>query len=145
MSVSALGKRLRSGISLRRMATYVGVGVAGFVVDFGLLVLFREVVGTPIWLATSIAFWASLAVVFLCNKYVTFGARGMGHQQLLRYFILLGINYVITLGIVALAERTGVGYQWGKVVSVALTTSWNYFAYQFWVFRVSRGSTDESV
>ncbi|WP_433505156.1 GtrA family protein [Pseudonocardia halophobica] len=127
------------------MATYVGVGVGGFVVDFGLLVLLREVVGTPVWLATSIAFWASLAVVFLCNKYVTFGARGMGHRQLLRYFILLGINYVITLGIVALAERTGVGYQWGKVVSVALTTCWNYFAYQFWVFRVSRDSTDESV
>ena len=127
----------------RRFVTYLAVGVAGFIVDFGLLVLFREVVGTPVWLAATIAFWGSLAVVFLTNKYVTFGARGAGHRQLVRYFILLGINYVATLAVLQLAEATGLGYQLGKVISVALTTIWNFFAYQHWVFRTDGSPRSE--
>jgi putative flippase GtrA len=122
-------------VSGRRFLVYVAVGLAGFAVDFGLLVLFREVVGTPVWLAATIAFWGSLAVVFLTNKYVTFGARGAGHRQLVRYFVLLGVNYLATLGVLYLAERTGLGYQLGKIVAVAMTAVWNYFAYQLWVFR----------
>lgn len=123
------------GLSARRFLTYIAVGVAGFAVDFGLLLLFREVVGTPVWVAATIAFWGSLAVVFLSNKYLTFSARGSGHHQLVRYFVLLGVNYVVTLGVLYLAERTGLGYQLGKIVSVGMTTVWNYFAYQLWVFR----------
>jgi putative flippase GtrA len=130
-----ISKRDRSALSRRRLLSYLAVGVLGFAVDFGLLVLLREVFATPIWLAATVAFWSSLAVVFLSNKYVTFGARGAGHRQLARYLTLLGINYLVTLGVIALAERVGVGYQVGKVVAVAMTTAWNYVAYEFWVFR----------
>lgn len=124
-----------SALSVRRFLVYVGVGAVGFAVDFGLLVLLREVFGAPVWLATTVAFWGSLGVVFLSNKYLTFGAQGAGHRQLVRYFILLGFNYLATLGVIWLAERTGLGYQLGKVISVAMTTLWNYVAYQLWVFR----------
>lgn len=133
----SLLRRLSTSLSVRRFATYVAVGLVGFGVDFGMLVFFREVVGAPVWAATTIAFWASLAVVFLSNKYVTFGARGMAHRQLVRYFVLLGVNYLATLGVVALAEHVGVGYQIGKIAAVAMTTVWNYFVYQLWVFRES--------
>jgi putative flippase GtrA len=127
--------RRPSAVSCRRALGYLAVGLTGFAVDFGLLVLLREVFKAPIWLAATIAFWASLAVVFFTNKYVTFNARGAGRRQLMRYFTLLAFNYLVTLGVIALAERIGVGYQVGKVVAVALTTVWNYFAYEFWVFR----------
>lgn len=129
--------RTGSALSGRRFLVYIAVGVAGFAVDFGLLVLFREVVGTPVWLAATIAFWGSLAVVFLTNKYVTFAARGSGPHQLVRYFMLLGFNYLATLGVIYLAERAGLGYQLGKIAAVAMTTIWNYFAYQLWVFRTT--------
>jgi putative flippase GtrA len=132
---SGVTRRGPSGLDLRRAAVYLGVGLAGFAVDFGLLVLLREVFAAPVWLAATVAFWASLAVVFLTNKYVTFDARGTGPRQLVRYFVVLGINYLVTLGVLALAERIGVGYQIGKVAAVAMTTVWNYFAYEFWVFR----------
>jgi len=128
-------RKLIASVSLRRFAIYVAVGLVGFAVDFGMLVFFREVVGTPVWVATTIAFWASLAVVFLTNKYVTFGARGMAHRQIVRYFVLLGVNYLATLGVIALADHLGLGYQIGKIVAVGMTTVWNYFVYQLWVFR----------
>jgi putative flippase GtrA len=127
--------RGRSALNRRRFLVYVAVGLAGFAVDFGLLVLFREVVGTPVWVAATISFWGSLAVVFLTNKYVTFDARGSGHRQLVRYFLLLGFNYLATLGVIYLAQRIGLGYQLGKIAAVGMTTIWNYFAYQLWVFR----------
>jgi putative flippase GtrA len=130
-------RRIGSAFSGRRFITYVAVGLAGFAIDFGLLVLFREVVGTPVWVAATISFWGSLAVVFLSNKYFTFDARGAGHRQIVRYFILLGVNYLATLGVIYLAQRVGLGYQVGKVVAVAMTTLWNYFAYQLWVFRAA--------
>jgi putative flippase GtrA len=141
---ATLRRRIGSAVSIRRIALYIGVGLVGFCVDFGLLLLFREVFGTPIWVAATIAFWASLAVVFLSNKYLTFGARGMGHRQLVRYFVLLGINYLATLGIIAVAQRIGVGYQVGKVAAVAVTTVWNYLAYQLWVFRERAVASEES-
>ena len=144
MNDATLRRRIGSAVSIRRIALYIGVGLVGFCVDFGLLLLFREVFGTPIWIAATIAFWASLAVVFLSNKYLTFGARGMGHRQLVRYFVLLGINYLATLGIIAVAQRIGVGYQVGKVAAVAVTTVWNYLAYQLWVFRERAVASEES-
>lgn len=138
--------RAWTGMTLhgRRFLIYLAVGVTGFVVDFGLLVLFREVVGTPVWVAATIAFWGSLAIVFLTNKYVTFGARGAGHRQLVRYFVLLGINYLATLAVLDLAERSGLGYQIGKVVAVGMTTAWNFVAYQHWVFRKPKESRPRS-
>lgn len=135
MSTAAPGGGGGQGLSARRFLTYLVVGVAGFAVDFGLLLLFREVVGAPVWLAATIAFWGSLGVVFLTNKYVTFSAQGSGHRQLVRYFVLLGFNYLATLAVLYVAERVGLGYQLGKVVAVAMTTVWNYLAYQLWVFR----------
>jgi putative flippase GtrA len=68
----------------------------------------------------------------------------MGHRQLVRYFVLLGINYLATLGIIAVAQRIGVGYQVGKVAAVAVTTVWNYLAYQLWVFRERAVASEES-
>ena len=127
--------RTGPALSAHRFLLYLAVGAAGFAVDFGLLVLFREVVGTPVWVAATIAFWGSLGVVFLTNKYITFGAQGAGHRQLVRYFVLLGVNYLATLGVLWVAERTGLGYQVGKVAATAMTTLWNYVAYQLWVFR----------
>jgi putative flippase GtrA len=133
--VDVKAPRWRSIADTRSVILYVLVGLCGFVVDFGLLVFCHEVVGAPVWLATSIGFWASLGVVFLANKYVTFNAPAHGAVQLVRYFLLLGFNYVATLGIVALAVSLGPGYQVGKVVAAGLIAVWNYLAYRAWVFR----------
>ena len=50
--------RTGRALQVRRFLIYLAVGVTAFIVDFGLLVLFREVVGTPVWVAATIAFLA---------------------------------------------------------------------------------------
>lgn len=113
---------------------YLVIGVLSFAVDFGLLVACYEVVGTPLWFATSAGFWGSFAFNFLLNKTVAFRGSRRTHVQLLRYSALVGANYVANLAIVGGAAAVGAGYQVGKVVAVACLTVCNYVLYRVWVF-----------
>jgi putative flippase GtrA len=113
---------------------YLAIGVLSFAVDFGLLVTSYEVVGTPLWFATSAGFWGSFLFNFFANKTLAFRAPRRTHVQLLRYSILVAANYAANLLIVGGAAALGVGYQTGKVVAVACLTVCNYVLYRTWVF-----------
>lgn len=113
---------------------YLVIGVMSFAVDFGLLVAFYEGIGTPLWFATSAGFWGSLFFNFFLNKIVAFRAARRTHVQLLRYGVLLGVNYVATLALVGGAAAVGLGYEVGKLSAVAAMTLWNYVLYRVWVF-----------
>jgi putative flippase GtrA len=114
---------------------YVGVGVLSLVVDAGTLGLLYEVAGWPLWLATSAGFWLSFTVNFLANKYVTFGARAHGARQLVRYSVLVGLNYLANLGLVTGLVALGLAAVPAKVIAVALLSILNFLAYRQWVFR----------
>src|SRR4051794_16384731 len=53
-----------------------------------------------LWLATTSGFWLSFAVNFAANKYVTFAARTNGRRQLVRYSVLVRLNFLVNLVIV---------------------------------------------
>ncbi len=114
---------------------YLGVGVLSYGVDLGLLALCYSVLGLPLWVATSVGFWTSFAVNFGLNRSVTFRSRGPAARQLVKYSLLVAVNYLASLLIVGLAERIGVGYAIGKTVSVGILVVVNYVAYRWWVFR----------
>lgn len=117
------------------LVRYVGVGVLSLVVDAGTLGLLYEVAGWPLWLATSAGFWLSFAVNFLANKYVTFGARANGSRQLVRYAVLVALNYLANLGIVTGLVALGLAAVPAKVIAVAVLSVLNFIAYRQWVFR----------
>lgn len=121
-------------LAAHSLVRYLGIGLSSFIIDFGLLVGLRDLVGTPLWLATSVGFWASVIFNFLANRHLAFAASGGLHVHAARYGILLGANYLVTLLVVSLFARLGLGYQVGKVVAVAGTTCWNYLLYRCWVF-----------
>jgi putative flippase GtrA len=117
------------------MVRYIGVGVLSLVIDAGSLWLLYNVFHRPLWLATTTGFWLSFAVNFLVNKYFTFGARTNGTAQLLRYGVLVVLNYGANLGIVTGLAGLGVPAVAAKVFAVALLTGLNFIAYRRWVFR----------
>lgn len=119
---------------LRRVAAYLAVGVGSFGADFGLLLLLREGFGTPVWVAGTVGFWVSVAVNYGLNRVIAFGDRAATRASLFRYAVLLGINWLVTLGVLNLAGVVGVGYLFGKVTAVALLMVLNYVAYARWVF-----------
>jgi putative flippase GtrA len=113
---------------------YLGVGILSYAVDLGLLALCYSVFGLPLWLATSVGFWTSFLVNFGLNRSVTFRSRGRKLPQLVKYSLLVSLNYLASIGLVSLAEAIGAGYAVGKTVSVGILVVVNYLAYRYWVF-----------
>jgi putative flippase GtrA len=113
---------------------YLLFGGLSFLVDFGLLVLFREAFRWNLALASATAFLLSFAFSFTVQKLFAFKSGHRTHVSLVRYAILVAGNTIATVIIVQLLSLTGLGYGGAKVVSTAATTLWNYFLYRHWVF-----------
>lgn len=113
---------------------YLIVGGFSFAVDFGLLVLLREVFHWDVGLASATAFLTSLVFNFLLQRQFSFESAHRTHVSMIRYGLLVVANTVATVLIVQLLTPTPLGYVGGKVISTAAMTVWNYFLYQHWVF-----------
>lgn len=121
---------------------YLAAGVLAFLVDFGLLALFREVLGWPTAIAAAVAFLMSFAFTYTIQRTLGFMSGAPHGRALIRYTILVALNTVATAVIVASLDQTPAGWGVGKVLATASTTIWNYFAYRWWVF--AEDATEQS-
>ncbi|WP_163275292.1 GtrA family protein [Cellulomonas iranensis] len=119
----------------RSLVLYVLVGGLSYVVDAGLLVLVTGPLGGPVWLGTTVGFWTSVVVNFLLNRAVFSQGDASSVSHGVRYGVLLGVNYLVTLLIVHVGTTWGLPPVVPKTVAVALTTCWNFVLYRVWVFR----------
>ncbi|OUE27433.1 GtrA-like protein [Clavibacter michiganensis] len=135
MSTGVPGRiaRFRAG-RLYGPFVYLAVGGVAFVVDLGLLIVCRDVLGWPLSGASATSFWAGLLVSYVMQRFLTFRHQRSDWHSLWKYAVLVAVNSLATVLIIELFDRIGVGYIVGKFVSTALTTLWNYAAYRFWVF-----------
>ncbi|CCE76203.1 GtrA family protein [Clavibacter nebraskensis] len=125
--------RFRSG-RLYGPFVYLAVGGAAFVVDLGLLIVGRDLLGWPLAAASATSFWAGLVVSYVMQRFLTFRDQRSDWHSLWKYGVLVAVNSLATVLVIELFDRIGLGYIVGKFVSTALTTLWNYAAYRFWVF-----------
>ena len=115
-------------------ARYLVIGGASFLLDFGLLALFFQGFGWPLWIATGSAFLASFVFNYYLQRVFSFGSQASHVSALGKYITLLAFNTVATIGIVWLVDRTGWSWGAGKIAATVITTGWNYFVYRYWVF-----------
>ncbi len=114
---------------------YLFVGGLAFIVDFGLMLVFANVFHVWLWLAVAIGYWAGFVVSYLGQKNYAFQSAVKNSDAIVRYCILVAINWGITTGIMYLFTHTfHWGNAWSKIVCTVLMTIWNYFAYRFFVF-----------
>ena len=113
---------------------YLIVGGLSFAVDFGLLVLLREVFRWDVGIASATAFLSSLVFNFLVQRKFSFDSAHRTHVSMIRYGLLVVTNTLATVFIVQLLTPTILGYMGGKVISTAAMMVWNFFLYQHWVF-----------
>ena len=113
---------------------FLAVGGTALVLDVGVLAGLRELAHAPLAVATGAALVASLAWNYGAQRTLTFGSGVPLRTGLPRYLALVVANYLVTLGLVTLAARTGVGYLTGKAAAVAVLTPTNFYAYRAWVF-----------
>lgn len=117
-----------------RVARYLLVGIASFLLDAGCLWLAYTQFHLSIAAATTFGFLTGLAFNFVASKMFTFEVRPDVQGQAVRYAVLLGVNYLLTLAIVSASETWGPGYLPGKFFSVGLIAFINYPALHYWVF-----------
>jgi putative flippase GtrA len=121
---------------------YLIAGGLSFIVDFGLLTLFKEVLAWPLWLSTATAFLLSFVFNYLVQRVFSFSSNAPHGVALVKYTLLVAFNTLATVVIVGLVNQADGSWGIGKVLSTAATTVWNYFIYKYWVFRSAKGQRD---
>lgn len=131
----SLTDRLKKFVHNGYLVKFLVVGVASFAIDLGLLALLHEVGGVDLWIATPIAFLASLVFNFLVQRKFTFQSGARAHVSFLKYGVLVLFNLVAIDVIVNLFAASGISYAVGKVVATVVTTAWNFLLYKYWIFK----------
>jgi putative flippase GtrA len=54
---------------------------------------------------------------------------------LAKYLLLVGLNYLTTLGMVVGLAAVGLSYAVAKTLATIVNAALNYLAYRWWVFR----------
>jgi len=113
---------------------YLVAGGIAFVADFAILWVLHEVLGIHVAVAAPIGFLASFVVTYTLQRTVAFMSDAKVVPSVARYTALVLANTFATGAIVWAIDAAGAGWVVGKVVAVAATALWNYFAYRYWVF-----------
>ncbi|HSW66703.1 MAG TPA: GtrA family protein [Bacillota bacterium] len=115
---------------------YIAIGGSTFALDLGILILLHGFLGVNVLVAATISYWGSTIFNFLANRFWTFGATNTHiAKHAVSYGVLLGVNYLFTLGFIAITTHFGLHYTIAKIVSVAIQTSWTYVIYKKVIFR----------
>ena len=117
-----------------RVLRFLVVGGLSAALDVGLLVVLRELVGAPLGVATTVAFWTALVVNFSLHRTWSFSHASAPAVPFARYLVLVGANYLATLGLVTGGVAVGAPYVLAKVVAIGVGVAWTFVAYERWVF-----------
>ena len=123
--------------SLRRQfAKYFIVGFSGVILDLGTLILLKEKLNLLPVVAVIINQAFLLAYNFSLNKYWTFRNQEIPHKQIVRYGILAGFNYTITVGAMYVFNHIlHFDYRIVRLATIVIAVGWNFFLYKYWVYK----------
>ncbi|WP_427130230.1 GtrA family protein [Pseudarthrobacter sp. S9] len=133
----SLVRRLQTFVRNGYLVKFLVVGGASFAIDLGLLALLHEVGRVDLWIATPVAFLASLVFNFFVQRKFTFQSGTRAHVSFLKYGALVVFNVVATDVIVNLIAGSGYSYAIGKIIATVATTAWNFLLYKHWIFKAA--------
>ena len=131
-------KRLWALVAGSSVVKFLLVGGLSFAIDLGTLALLHEAFHIDLWIATPIAFIISLLFNFIAQRSFTFRSNSRRDASFIKYIALVIVNTGATDVIVNVIAAAGLSYSIGKVVSTALTMTWNYFLYRHWIFKKAK-------
>lgn len=119
---------------------YLLVGGLSFLLDYGLLYLFHEIIGIRLWLATGISFSASFFFNFTLQKLFAFNSQNGTIGSLTKYILLVIFNAFATVAIVSFLYSF-ITWQIAKILATIMTTVWNYLIYKYVIFPNKQSQT----
>lgn len=115
---------------------YFIIGFSGVFLDLLTLILFKEVF--DIWPTLAVILNQAILVVynFSLNKYWTFKNKTLPRKQFTRYMVLFAFNYLLAVSTMYIfSDKFGFDYRLVRVITIALSVSWNFFLYKYWVYK----------
>ncbi|MBI5222256.1 MAG: GtrA family protein [Candidatus Magasanikbacteria bacterium] len=120
---------------------YFCVGFSAFILDMGSLMLLKEKLGWQPLTAVVINQVFIIAYVFLLNKYWSFNNRDLAHRQLVRFLMLVGFNYAVSVTTMYIFNhRLGWDYRLVRIGTIILAACWNFLSYKYWVYKAEISS-----
>ncbi|MGY2487093.1 GtrA family protein [Cupriavidus sp. CP313] len=112
---------------------YVAIGVVCAALDLGIMqaLLWN---GAVAWVAASVAFIVCVVVNYTAHAKLTFDAPS-SLPSFLRFLVIVGLNYVITIACVQAAHAIIDNAMIGKILSYPIVTLNGFLLGKHWVFR----------
>ncbi|WP_427913609.1 GtrA family protein [Ramlibacter sp. MMS24-I3-19] len=125
--------RIRSEGVSRQFVVFLIGGVLSALVDVGCMTALLRGGMRPV-LAASFAMPLGVVVNYSYHAKVTFGARITG-MSITKYLVVLGINYLTTVGMVWISDQMFAGPLIGKVASLPVVAMTTFVLGRHWAFR----------
>lgn len=120
-------------VPLPQFFLFIAGGCLSALIDIGLLQLLIAAGVAPL-LAASAGFLAGLAVNFAFHARVTFNTLATP-ATFTRYLCVVALNYLLTIGLVALSVALGGSPLAGKLASLPVVAVDGYFFGKYWIFK----------
>lgn len=117
----------------RQFMVFLLVGIVSAILDLGMLLVLIQLGSHP-YLAVSIAFLCGLGINLWLHSRLTFQTN-LSTQNAFRFLIVVGMNWLIILGVVFIFEQLGHSYLFGKLVSLPLVAIHGFLWSRLWVFK----------
>ena len=115
---------------------YFVIGLGAVALDISSLYLLKQYFHIRPVVAVVINGIFIMNYVFFLNKYWAFKSNGITHKQMIKFFILAGINYVISITwMYIFNHKFGFHYLLVRVANIALSVAWNFLLYKYWVYK----------
>jgi putative flippase GtrA len=116
---------------------FAAIGAFSGAVYFISIYVLIEYLALDYRLAVSIAYGVALLCHFWANRQITFREQGGGvHLHLMRYSVMVALNYLTTMAIVIGAVKLILLSAYtGAVIAIVFNLISNYYLSKYWIFR----------
>jgi putative flippase GtrA len=113
------------------------VGFSGFIIDFGITYLCKEIIRIPKYVSNGIGFLIAATSNYFLNRIWTFQSDNPNVAGEYIEFIFVSIIGLIlnTLIVYLLSEKLKWNFYFSKVCAIAIVTFWNFFANLYITFK----------
>lgn len=134
---------------------YFAIGVSALFLDISSLYFLKEYLSLTPTVAVVLNQLIILNYIFLLNKFWAFKSKGVTHRQIIRFYILSGANYIVSIIWMWLfTEYWAVGkflpindkdvYLVVRLGNIALSVAWNFLIYKYWVYKTENAEVSQN-
>jgi putative flippase GtrA len=132
--VDRLPARIRRWLP-RQLVGFAILGGCTFLIDLALLACLRTWTRLPLPVAVSLSYVLAFGLNFLLNRTVNFRSHAPVGRQALRYALVVGCDYGLTVGVTTGLSALGMDFRVARVLAAVSVAAFTYTASRWWVFR----------